>query len=104
MLNTIIEKPPLRIYDYSDYDDYSDNDEEVGIIQNNYNNNRRETFIDKIINCVAYCDRGVEYFFQALEWLDFEDIRHVRKNICVCIILSSPFMLIYYSFKNMIFL
>ena len=96
MLNTIIEKPPLRIFDYSD------NDEEVGIIQNNYN--RRETFIDKIINCVAYCDRGVEYFFQALEWLDFEDIRHVRKNICVCIILSSPFMLIYYSFKNMIFL
>ena len=96
MLNTIIEKPPLRIFDYSD------NDEEVGIIQNNYN--RRETFIDKIINCVAYCDRGVEYFFQALEWLDFEDIRHVRKNICVCIILSSPFILIYYSFKNMIFL
>ena len=99
MLNTIIEKPPLRIYNYSDY---SDNDEEVGIIQHNYN--RRQTFIDKIINCVAYCDRGVEYFFQALEWLDFEDIRHVRKNICVCIILSSPFMLIYYSFKNMIFL
>ena len=66
MLNTIIEKPPLRIYDYSDYDDYSDNDEEFGIIQHNYN--RRETFIDKIINCVAYCDRGVEYFFQALDF------------------------------------
>ena len=98
MLNAIMEKPPLRIYDF----DYSDNDEELGTIQHNYN--RRETFIDKIINCVAYCDRGVEYFFQALEWLDFEDIRHVRKNICVCIILSSPFMLIYYSFKNMIFL
>ena len=101
MLNAIMEKPPLRIYDYNDY---SDNDEEIGIIQNNYNNNRRETFIDKIINCVAYCDRGVECFFQALEWLDFEDIGHVRKNICVCIILSSPFILIYYSFKNMIFL
>lgn len=102
MLNTIIEKPPLRIYDYSDYDDYSDNDEEVGIIQHNYN--RKQTFIDKIINCVAYCDKGVECFFQALEWLDCDEITNVRKNICVCIILSSPFMLIYYSFKNMSFL
>ena len=98
MLNAIMEKPPLRIYDF----DYSDNDEEGGIIQHNYN--RKQTFIDKIINCVAYCDKSVECFFQALEWLDCDEITNVRKNICVCIILSSPFILIYYSFKNMIFL
>ena len=98
MLNAIIEKPPLRIYDF----DYSDNDEEVGIIQHNYN--RRQTFIDKIINCVAYCDKGVECFFQALEWLNCDEITNVRKNTCVCIILCSPFLYIYYACKTMIFL